>query len=138
LNSPATYARRWIASKMNSNEKRLFKQVKELQKSGNYQGAADLMQVILKIEPDEPALWTCYGGILSDLQSWKDAESAFAKAIELNPQHVTAHLGRGSMLSSRGMRVEAEACFRKALKIDPENQLARDCLLDMEKYGHLI
>ena len=40
-----------------------------------------------------------------------EAESAFAKVIDLNPKHVTAHLGRDSMLSSRGMRTVAKACF---------------------------
>ena len=122
---------------MNSNEKQILQQVKELQETGNHQGAADIMQELLKIVPDSPALWTYYGGILSELQSWKEAESAFSKAIDLNPKHVTAHLGRGNMLSSRGMRAEAEACFRKALKIEPENQLAIDSLSDMKDHGHL-
>lgn len=122
---------------MNSNEKQILQQVKDLQKTGNHQEAADIMQELLKIVPDAPALWTLYGGILSVLQSWEEAESAFAKAIDLKPKHVTAYLGRGRMLSARGMRTEAEACFRKALKIDPENQLAIDSLSDMKAYGHL-
>ena len=78
---------------MNSNEKQILQQVKELQEASNHQGAADLMRELLKITPDAPALWTYYGGILSELQSWEEAESAFAKAIDLNPKHVTAHLG---------------------------------------------
>ena len=57
-----------------------------------------------------------------------EAESAFAKVIDLNPKHVTAHLGRDNMLSSRGMRTVAKACFREALEIDPENKLAIDSL----------
>ena len=122
---------------MKSKEKQILQQVKELQETGKYPGAADIMQKFLKIVPDSPALWTYYGGILSELKSWEEAESAFAKAIDLNPKHVTAYLGRGSMLSSRGMHTEAEACFREALEIDPENQLAIDSLLDMKNYGYL-
>ena len=122
---------------MNSNEKQILQQVEELQETGNHQGAADLMRELLKIIPNAPALWTYYGGILSEHQSWEEAESAFAKAIDLNPKHITAHLGRGRMLSSRGMRTEAAACFRVALEIDPENQLAIDSLLDIKNYAHL-
>jgi tetratricopeptide (TPR) repeat protein len=122
---------------MNINEKQLFQEIKDLQKSGNHKGAADRMRQLLKIEPNAPALWTYYGGLLSELQSWEEAESAFAKAIDLNPKHVTAYLGRASMLSARGLGAEAEAYFRKALEIDPDNQLAIDSLSDMKKYGHL-
>ena len=53
---------------MNSNEKQILQQVKELQETGNHQGAADIILELLKIVPNAPALWTYYGGILSELQ----------------------------------------------------------------------
>src|SRR6185436_20777662 len=51
--------------------------------------------------------------------NWKEAETEFKKAIELNPGYATAHHWYAILLEIQGRSAEAEAEFQKALEINP-------------------
>ncbi len=50
---------------------------------------------------------------------WAGAESAFRRAIELNANHVMAHLNNGHLLSNIGRHAEALVEMRIARQLDP-------------------
>ena len=60
-------------------------------------------------------------------------EQAFAKALALDPQYVTAYLGQGHLQMERGDLDKAEASFRHGLSIDAENLGARLALTQVAK-----
>ena len=49
---------------------------------------------------------------------WKEAEEAFCKALELNPNYAHAYSNLGFVLQQTRRFAEAEACLRKALALD--------------------
>jgi Flp pilus assembly protein TadD len=68
-------------------------------------------------------------GILEDEAGrLKDAESAYRKAVELEPARSSVHNNLGYNLLLQDQPKEAEAEFRKALEIDPHSQIAHNNL----------
>ena len=50
---------------------------------------------------------------------WNDAESEYKRALELNPNDASAHLGFAEWLLSQGRTEEAQAWTRRARELDP-------------------
>ena len=50
---------------------------------------------------------------------WREAESAYKRAIELNPNYATAHDGYANLLAARGRFEEAVEQITKASDLDP-------------------
>ncbi|MGH8504299.1 MAG: tetratricopeptide repeat protein [Gammaproteobacteria bacterium] len=48
----------------------------------------------------------------------EDAKTAYARAVELNPGHCSAHINLGRLLQEEGRSADAEAHYRHALSID--------------------
>ena len=55
---------------------------------------------------------------------WPAAETAFRRAIDLNPRYAWAHLSLGHTLSQSGRHSEALAAMRRARELDPQNPMA--------------
>jgi len=51
------------------------------------------------------------------------AEQAFRRALELNPQQVTAHIFLGQLLAARGRADDADRAWRAGLELDPMSPL---------------
>jgi TolB-like protein len=56
---------------------------------------------------------------------WVDGESAFKKAIEINPNHAEAHAYYSHLLNILGRREEAMNYIETALKLDPLSSLVQ-------------
>ncbi len=74
-------------------------------------------------------------GLSSDAHpdTWQQAVEAYARAIELAPNWVEAHINRGATLYQLGRMADAESAFRAALERDPENATVHfnlGCVLD--------
>lgn len=54
----------------------------------------------------------------------EDAKLAYARAIELNPDHSSAHINVGRLLQEAGQAAGAEAHYRHALSVDSEDATA--------------
>ena len=54
-----------------------------------------------------------------------DAESAYRRAIELDPRYVDALVNLGAVFSRLGREAEALRCYERALEIDPAMSAAR-------------
>jgi tetratricopeptide (TPR) repeat protein len=54
----------------------------------------------------------------------KEAEAAYAAAIEKNPKHVDARINLGRLVHAADRLREAESLYRRALEQEPDNALA--------------
>lgn len=63
-------------------------------------------------------------GARFELSSSANAETAYRRAIELDPQHVDAHVNLGRLLHEVGKLDEAEVHYRKALEAAPDDHVA--------------
>lgn len=54
----------------------------------------------------------------------EQAVAAYARALEWNPEHTSAHINYGRLLQEQGRPSEAEAHYRRALAIEPEDATA--------------
>jgi TolB-like protein/DNA-binding winged helix-turn-helix (wHTH) protein/tetratricopeptide (TPR) repeat protein len=74
----------------------------------------------IELEPRLSEAYTSLGSIRANYEwSWKEAESAYARALDLNPSNVLAHKGYADLLSFLGRHDEAIAEARRALELDP-------------------
>jgi len=61
-----------------------------------------------------------YGHALKETGSITEAEGAYRKAIELEPNAADPYLQLGHVLKLRGRRDEAASAYRRAFLLDPE------------------
>jgi TolB-like protein len=66
---------------------------------------------------------------------WRAAEASFARALELNPGAVTAHMWRARGLTAQGRVDEAVAAARRAVELDPLSPIVRNILAQAYCYG---
>lgn len=59
-----------------------------------------------------------------EVSSPSEAEAAYRRAIEADPQHVDAHVNLGRLLHERGELSTAEDHYRRAVAVDPSHALA--------------
>lgn len=63
-------------------------------------------------------------GARFEMSSSANAETAYRRAIELDPKHVDAHVNLGRLLHEAGRLAEAEAHYRRALEQSPDDHVA--------------
>jgi cytochrome c-type biogenesis protein CcmH len=82
----------------------------------------------LKRSPDDPEGWRMLGWSYFNTERFAQAASAYAKAIELNPQSADYRSSRGEALvrAADGRVTDtAKAAFAEALRLDPTDPRAR-------------
>ena len=67
---------------------------------------------------------------------WRSAEKELDRAIELDPNSVTAHHWKGIYLSLRGRLDEAKAEMRRALELDPLSLIVMADLGQLHYFAH--
>jgi len=78
----------------------------------------------LAARPGSPRLWVNLGVERFRANRNPEAEAAFRRALDLDPEDAEAHLGLGRALARRGRGREAEAEFREALRLRPRFPVA--------------
>jgi len=77
-------------------------------------------QKAIEIDESLAEAWASLGAVLWWYDwDWEGAESAYKKAIELNPNYATAHDGYGMLLCARGRFDEAIQQINRAADLDP-------------------
>ncbi len=66
-------------------------------------------------------LYENYGRLLASLKRYAEAEKAFSKAIQINPQAAAAHYLLAPILLKEGRDQEALAELEKAMEFEPQN-----------------
>jgi Flp pilus assembly protein TadD len=69
--------------------------------------------------------WFARGRVFESLGPLEEAEAAYRRAAELEPDDVWWHSNLGGVLVKRGSYEEAIASLRRALELDPWHSAAR-------------
>jgi tetratricopeptide (TPR) repeat protein len=56
---------------------------------------------------------------------WRDSETLFARALEVNPENAVAHNGLADLLARQGRVEEATPHYEEAVRIEPHSNYAR-------------
>jgi len=87
--------------------------------------AAGLYHEALERNPRRPGIWVQYGHALKESCELRDpdklaqAESAYRRAIVLDPNAADPHLQLGHALKLQGKTEEAQAAYLRAVALDP-------------------
>lgn len=86
---------------------------------GDHAAARDLVMQAIAAKPDEAVFHANLGIVLEALRSWPEAEAAYRRAIELNPQNAAAINSLGNLHRIGWQLDAAESCYRTAVSVDP-------------------
>jgi adenylate cyclase len=82
--------------------------------------AKELVDVALALDPESSEAHTAWGNLAMQLdQDWRAAETAFKKAIVLNPSNAEAHYWYAILLIALRRFGEAKVELRKAVELEP-------------------
>lgn len=86
----------------------------------SYPKAKDAAQQALKLDPSLAAAHAALAVVKHEYDwDWSGAEQSFQRAIELNPNHATAHQWYAELLMRLRRKTEARAEIERALALDP-------------------
>jgi len=68
--------------------------------------------------------WFTRGLRMDRADTLAEAETAYRKALELEPEHVNAQINLGRLLHTAGGYAQAEALYRRALDLQPDHAVA--------------
>jgi len=86
-----------------------------------YQAAADRLEAIARIDPENPAIFYNLGIVCAFLQREQEALAHFQRCVDLNPLYVQAWYNMGQIcLVKQGDYAKARHCFERATAIRPD------------------
>ena len=98
---------------------------------GKTQQELQRLQDLVAIAPSYADAWANLGNawyaaaLTGDSLALPKALKAYERALQLNPTHANAHVGRGAILQVTGHLVEAEVAYRSSLRLtSPASQAA--------------
>ncbi len=91
-----------------------------LLEKGDYFGAASQLERAIALDPRVPSLNATYGKLLRTMTRHDEANEAFLRELEINPDDYDSNLFHGMYLSENEQKYdEALACFERALRTRP-------------------
>jgi serine/threonine-protein kinase len=75
------------------------------------------------LRPDDPAAWSHLADALTKYGRFSEAEAAYRKAIDLQPDLFVTRYNFGYFLKERRRYADAEVVLRKALKLSPNHAM---------------
>jgi len=109
-----------LSAQTNSSEE-LLRHAMELQQSGDLEGAVRGYREFLAIRPDEVAVQSNLGVLLSHMGRYSEAAIEYQKALKLSPGNSGILLNLGLAYYKAGRIPEAAQTFSKAHEISPDN-----------------
>lgn len=92
-----------------------------LLRSGDYARGIRLLQILEKLEPENPHLHFNLGAALSDKGKFDEARVHLHQAIQLDPDHIDARTTLGLTFARQGRHEEAVEVFEETSAIAPQN-----------------
>jgi len=85
--------------------------------------------------PDSPRAWVFLGNALTNVNNAAEARAAYTRAMELDPEHVPAHINLGNNFLTLEPKdfAEAERHFMHAVKLTPNEPNPHDLLGDVHR-----
>jgi hypothetical protein len=90
----------------------------------NLTKAIETQRKLVAERPEDPAVYNDLGNLLMLVPKPADAEAAYRKAIELDPNKASALFNLGLLLQQQGELHEAEDLYQRTLKADPNHAWA--------------
>lgn len=112
------YGKEWLKI-LPGNDRAIMCLAEVLKTCGRFKEAKDLYVSLFDSGYETPELHFNLGVCMDALNMIDQAESHFAKAIELQPDFVEAHTNLGRCYSKKGEISKALDCFARAIEIDP-------------------
>lgn len=100
--------------------------------TGDHTTALSMMDAYLAEHPEDVQAYTIKGNILSDIDRDQEAESAYLKAIEIDPDTFQAVNGLGVIHRRRGELDTAKEFYLRALDLEPDYAQALSSLAIIE------
>ena len=126
---PAALAAARKATEVSPNFGFAFARVAELEFGfGHTKEASDALAWALSLSPRNAQAWALKGFLLCSEDKWRQAEVAFAKAIELDPALGNGWLGQGLVKIRLGEKSEGRADLQTAAAMEPNRSLLRSYL----------
>ena len=112
---------------------------KEFKEKGNkyvkekkYKEALDCYSEAIKLEPNDPILYSNRSAMHSNLSEFKEALEDAEKAISIKSDYAKAYLRKGTALKGMNDMEGATAALKEGLTKDPNNQQLKDALTEIE------
>lgn len=102
---------------------RMYREAVDLVGENKNDQALEILEQLVKIDPDNPRYQNSYGDVLRKLERYEEALSAYRKSIELEPENDIYYLDLGFVLMLMGENEPAMAEFQKAIEIAPEEEI---------------
>jgi predicted O-linked N-acetylglucosamine transferase (SPINDLY family) len=93
--------------------------ISSLSKAGDFEGALKAAESAVRDFPENSGFFASLGRVLFDLRRPADAESAFRKALALDPANGEAANNLGTLIGDRGRSKEALELYELAAKVRP-------------------
>jgi len=84
------------------------------------EAAAGKLKTHLQQSPEDDLAWVLLGHCHDDLKQVAEAEVAYTKALEINPNQFQALTGMGIQCRKKQAYAEAMSFYRRAIAIDPQ------------------
>jgi predicted CXXCH cytochrome family protein len=92
-----------------------------LNQMGDHAGAAEVLRGATRWAQHDARLWDELGRVQIDRDHIAEASAALEKAVSLNPDVASPHVGLGIARARQGKVPEADAEFREAIRISPNS-----------------
>jgi len=103
---------------------------------GRYHEAIEALRAAVRLDSSKGEYHRAFGRALSKNPKWrKQAEDAYAKALELNRFDADSYVGLGELYHEGGLETRARKMFEEALAVDPDNVQALERLASERSEG---
>ena len=104
-----------------------------LNRRQRYEETLELIAPVLKEQPDSVTLLNLYGGALTGLRRFQEAEPHLRHALEIEPRHTPSLYNLSLCLIYSGREAEAKPLLEQILAIQPSHQMAKKTLEALNK-----
>jgi tetratricopeptide (TPR) repeat protein len=99
--------------------------------------AIDQLENAAQYVNDQPRLYMGIGGCYIALAQYDEAEEAFTRVIQLQPNHFSAHKMLGEIYYLTNNMEDARTHWEKALKIKPNDEYTKKRMAQLKKYDQM-
>lgn len=97
-----------------------MKKALTLQQQGRLREAADLLQEVIQIAPNDPETWFRLGTLYGENRMGAQAETCFRQIVRLRPDDVRGYYNLALALNLQDKFGEVVECYQAALRLKPD------------------
>jgi len=101
--------------------------------NGQFNDALQVITHALSLHGDDADLYYHQGNLHKDLKNMQQAKESFKIAVQLDPEHSSAHLNLGVIFHLEGKHAEARHHYEIAAKFDADNPTLKQNLAKLQR-----